>query len=400
MDKKLKENPMKASKFRGVYQLESTHRRYDGKPDLCFYITYKQPDGKKVWEKLGWRSEKMTASLANDIRSDRMQQIRLGEAAIPIQRRKESEMTFGAAWDIFDSKWLPNLKTADTERMYYRTYLKPAFENKTLAAITPMELEGMKTRLLSKGLAPASVRLIMGDIRRVYNKLIEWDLYSGLNPMAKVKLPKVDNARDRFLTADEAHTLLAAVKKRSLLWHDISLISLHTGMRLSEILALRSQDVDLKNKVIHLDGKTGKRSIPMNDVIFETLSDAVEKRQDSALLFPSQKGTQLASYSATSSFARAVADAKLNPPNVDRRHKVVFHTLRHTYCSWLAMEGVPLYVIGEMVGHKSPDMTKRYSHLCPDKRSQTVNLVQGIFAKGKATETEKLSIKRSGKKGA
>ncbi|MDR1125008.1 MAG: tyrosine-type recombinase/integrase, partial [Deltaproteobacteria bacterium] len=54
-------------------------------------------------------------------------------------------------------------------------------------------------------------------------------------------------------------------------------------MRLSEILALRSQDVDLKNKVIHLDGKTGKRSIPMNDVIFETLSDAVEKRQDSAL---------------------------------------------------------------------------------------------------------------------
>jgi hypothetical protein len=51
-----------------------------------------------------------------------------------------------------------------------------------------------------------------------------------------------------------------------------------------------------------------------------------------------------------------------------------------------------------MVGHKSPDMTKRYSHLCPDKRSQTVNLVQGIFAKGKATETEKLIIRRSPQK--
>ena len=57
------------------------------------------------------------------------------------------------------------------------------------------------------------------------------------------------------------------------------------------------------------------------------------------------------------------------------------------------MEGVPLYVIGEMVGHSSTEMTKRYSHLCPDKKSQTVNVIQGIFAKGKAEETEKLSLK-------
>jgi len=394
MDKNTTENVRKPTRFTGVYQLESTRKRYDGRPDLCFYITYKQPDGKKVWEKLGWRSEKMTASLANDIRSDRMQQIRLGEEAIPVQRRKESGMTFGAAWDIFDSKWLPNLKNAEHERMYYRLHLKSALAKKTLAAITPLELEGMKTRLLKKGLAPASVRLIMGNIRRVYNKLIEWDLYSGPNPMEKVKLPKVDNARDRFLTADEAQTLLAAVKKRSLMWHDISLVSLHTGMRLSEILGLRSQDVDLNNRVIHLDGKTGKRSIPMNDAVFATILDAAEKRKGSELLFPSQKGTQLPSDSATSSFARAVADAGLNPPNVDRRHKVVFHTLRHTYCSWLAMEGVPLYVIGEMVGHKSPEMTKRYSHLCPDKRIQTVNVVQAMFAQGTATETTKLPLPR------
>ena len=93
-----------------------------------------------------------------------------------------------------------------------------------------------------------------------------------------------------------------------------------------------------------------------------------------------------------------MADAKLNPPNVDRRHKVVFHTLRHTYCSWLATEGVPLYVIGEMVGHSSMEMTKRYSHLCPDKRSQTVNVVQGMFAKGKVTETEKLPLPRRARK--
>ena len=378
----------------GVYQLESTHKRFDGKPDLCFYITYKLPNGKKAWEKIGWRSEKMTAALASDIRADRMQQMRLGEAAVPIQRRKESGLTFDDAWAIFDEKWLPNLKRADMERSFYTTYLKPAIGNKPLHMITPLELEDLKNSLLKKGLAPASVKLIVGNVRRVYNKMVEWDLYSGPKPMEKVKLPKVDNARDRFLTADEAQTLLAAVKKRSQLWHDVSLISLNTGMRLSEILGLRPQDVDLKNRRMHLNGKTGRRSIPVNDLVHETLERVIEGKKGSEFLFPNKKGAQLGSDSATNSFARAVADAGLNPPNVDRRHKVVFHTLRHTYCSWLATEGVPLYVIGEMVGHSSPDMTKRYSHLCPDKKSQTVTLVQGIFAKGQATETVKRRIPR------
>ena len=132
----------------------------------------------------------------------------------------------------------------------------------------------------------------------------------------------------------------------------------------------------------------------MNDLVHETLERVIEGKKGSEFLFPNKKGAQLGSDSATNSFARAVADAGLNPPNVDRRHKVVFHTLRHTYCSWLATEGVPLYVIGEMVGHSSPDMTKRYSHLCPDKKSQTVTLVQGIFAKGQATETVKRRIPR------
>ena len=395
MSEKSTYSAMIATKHIGVYQRAGEKKRYDGKPDLCFYITYKTASGKKVWEKIGWRSEKMTAALAVEIRAGRMQQLRLDDVAVPIQqRRKETGMTFGEAWAIFDKKWLPNLKRPDSERQIYTMYLKPVLENKPLKLITPLELEDLKTALLAKGLAAASVRLIMGNIRRVYNKLTEWDLYSGAKPMDKVKLPKADNARDRFLTPDEAQTLLAAVKKRSQLWHDVSLASLHTGMRLSEVLGLRPQDVNLKNRLIHPDGKTGKRSIPMNDILFETLERVVTECTDSPLLFPSTKGTQLTSDSSTKSFARAVMDAKLNPPNVDRRHKVVFHTLRHTYCSWLAMEGVSLYVIGEMVGHSSPEMTKRYSHLCPDKRNQTVNLVQGIFARGTVTETEKLATPR------
>jgi integrase len=165
------------------------------------------------------------------------------------------------------------------ERKFYTSYLKEPLGNKPLDSITPMELEDLKIKLMKKGLAPATIRLILGNVRRVYNKMEEWDLYTGAKPMAKIKLPKVDNARDRFLSADEAKTLLDAVKKHSQLWHDVSLISLNTGMRLSEIVGLRQQDVDLKNKVLHLDGKTGRRSIPVNDVVFATIKEVFREKK-------------------------------------------------------------------------------------------------------------------------
>lgn len=69
---------------------------------------------------------------------------------------------------------------------------------------------------------------------------------------------------------------------------------------------------------------------------------------------------------STATFKRTVADIGLNPLGIDRLEKVCFHTLRHTYCSWLAMEGVSLHSIGKLVGHKTSKMTERYSHLLPE----------------------------------
>lgn len=379
----------KPTKFTGVYQLESTTKKFDGKPDLCFYISYKTPDGKKVWEKIGWRSEKATAAFASSIRMERIQQIRHGDTAAVKSKTKDSGMTFGEAFAIFDEKWLPNIKDPQEERDRYRRYLKDVFDKRPLKSITTLELEDFKASLMKRGLAAATIRLIMGDIRRVYNKMEEWELYSGPMPAAKIKMPKIDNARSRFLSPDEAKTLLAALNKRSKTWHDIALVSLHTGMRLSEVLTLRKQDVDLTNRILHLDGKTGKRSVSMNDEVFSVIKSLL-KNTGGNLVFPGKNGNQIRPDSSTNSFAAAVRDAQLNPDDVDTRHKVVFHTLRHTYCSWLAMAGVPLYVIGETVGHSSPQMTKRYSHLCPEKKHQSVDLIAQVFSAGTAKETEKL----------
>jgi site-specific recombinase XerD len=58
---------------------------------------------------------------------------------------------------------------------------------------------------------------------------------------------------------------------------------------------------------------------------------------------------------------------------------ITFHSLRHSFASWLALQGETLQTIGELLGHKGLTMTKRYSHLLPDhKRRATVALEKGF----------------------
>jgi integrase len=57
----------------------------------------------------------------------------------------------------------------------------------------------------------------------------------------------------------------------------------------------------------------------------------------------------------------------------DPRQKIVFHTCRHTFASWLAIQGTPLYTIAKLMGHKSISMTERYAHLSPDHKKDAVN---------------------------
>ncbi|MBW1990219.1 MAG: tyrosine-type recombinase/integrase [Deltaproteobacteria bacterium] len=57
----------------------------------------------------------------------------------------------------------------------------------------------------------------------------------------------------------------------------------------------------------------------------------------------------------------------------DPRQKICFHTCRHTHASWLAMAGVDLYTIAQLLGHRSLEMTQRYSHPSPDHLTAAVN---------------------------
>ena len=90
------------TKFVGVYRYVSDTKRFDGKPDECFYYSYRDEDKKFRWHKVGWRSEKVTAQYAADKRSEFMVAARNGET--PKRTKKSNGITFGQGYAVFGGK--------------------------------------------------------------------------------------------------------------------------------------------------------------------------------------------------------------------------------------------------------------------------------------------------------
>lgn len=281
-------------------------------------------------------------------------------------------MTFGQAWDLYHQKWLPNITSADHEHRRYEKHIAPRFADWPLEDIKPLHLESYKQDLLTQGLSPKTVQHILSLVRSVYKKLHQWELYDGRIPTASVKMPKVGNARMRYLTREDANAVIEALKRRGSEWWKIATLSLGSGLRLGEILKLTWGDLDLESGVIHVRfGKTGVRMAYMDTSIKKMLAD-LRPGPKSDLVFKNSRGNRLYSCNVSEAFASVVNRLGLNDGVTDDRQKVVFYTLRHTFASWLVIRGVAIYTVAQLMGHSTVEMTKRYAHLSPKTQREAI----------------------------
>lgn len=353
-------------KFTGVYFTESIMRKWRERPDRCYWVAFKDAHtGKLCWERCGWASEGWTPEAAQRRRYELLEQDRAG-AYKPKQERKADSLTFG---ELLEKHYLPwsaeNKRRARDDHGMYRNWLKPRLADKSLKDIAPLDLERLKREMRAAGKSEATVKHALCLMRQAFNKAVVWRLWLGENPCKGVAFPSPNNARQKFLTQEEVARLLGALRQRSPQVARIATMSLYGGLRLGEVLGLVWSNVDTANKIIFVqDSKNGtSRPIFITDPIQQILNELPPGGSDD-LLFPSKTGNPVQWLSKT--FRAVVGSLKLNEGISDPREKVTFHTLRHTYASWAVMAGVPLYVVGKALGHKTLVMTQRYSHLAPD----------------------------------
>ena len=363
----------KRTKFPGVYSRKGIQRKgeHEGKPDIAFDISYKR-DGRKIWEKVGWRAEGYSPKLASEVRAERLRMIRHGEE-LPKERKKIPR--FSEESKVY-LKWAEDNK-AKPKNDYYllNKYLWDFFGNKRMNEISSFDLERIKNDLIKKELSPAYVKHALVLIRQIYNKAFQWGHYKGGNPVKGVKMPTLSNARERFLSHEEADFLLNELKAVSPGVHDQALLSLHCGLRAGEIFNLRGQDLDFENGLIRIMDPKNKasRTAYMTQAVKEMLKPRLPENLNDLIFEDRWHGEPIKNISKT--FDRTVKKLGLNKDVEDPRQKLVFHSLRHTFASWLAIQGTPILTIKELLGHKSLAMTERYSHLAPSaKKDATLDL--------------------------
>jgi len=319
-----------------------------------YYIEYRA-EGIRRREKIG--SSKV---LAETVLKKRLVEIAEGKFLDKKQKFKIKFENFADEYLKLHSK-VNNKSWYRSDAVYIRI-LKRSFSGKYLHEITPHLIDQFKQERASE-VSPATVNRNLACLKSIFNKAITWEKFTGNNPMKQIKLFKENNQRMRFLEQEEIAKLL--VNSKTYL-RSIIVIALNTGMRRGEILGLKWRDVDIKRNVLYLHNtKNGeKREVPINEQVKTSLINT-RRNPNSEYIFCKKDGSPIGDIKK--SFLTA-----LRKSGIKDFH---FHDLRHTFASQLVMSGIDLNTVRELLGHKSVQMTLRYSHLSPNYKSRAVDVL-------------------------
>jgi len=368
--------------FVGVRFREHETRKHGVRPDRYFCVRYKL-DGKDKEEGLGWSSEGMTAQKAAEKLAKLKEAQRTGEGCVTLaEKRKQAEarreqerqgeearardnITFAA---YFANDYLPLARVTKKPESIRKTeehvknWLGPVVGRLPLKNIRQMHMQKVLLAMAGAGRSPRSIQYVFATFRAIWNHARNNGFVQVQSPTKGVALPKVNNERKRYLTRPEADALLAELAERSPQTHDIALLSLHTGMRFSEVTGLTWGCVDLgKGRIDILNAKGEKdRSLPMTARVMALFASMITGAPNE-LIFKSRVGGRIGKISK--SFDLSVEKLGLNKDVDDPKQIFSFHCLRHTCASWLIEAGTDLYVVQKTLGHSTPVVTQRYSHV-------------------------------------
>ena len=325
-------------------------------------------DGKRYKGSCHTDDKKLAQNIADTIKAD-------------VIRKKHSlpgmiNYRFEDVWKVYLSSLLTTEVTREL-RIYAAKHFLSFLKDKPIQSITRDQIENyqlkrkMEIISLSKNqnkraaeISFRSVNIEISTLHNFFNFCIKKS-YIDKNPCTGIK--KLNElSRLKTLSDSDIEKLIAGATNK--LTRDLITFLIYTGCRKGEALNLKWDDVDLQNDVIAVKGTKTKydRYIPISKPLKELLG-GIEKKDGCRLYVFNINGAKLGDFKK--SFHTACRNAGLKDLRI--------HDLRHVFASKMVMNGTSLYITGELLGHRTTQMTKSYSHLVPDTLKKAVDDVWG-----------------------
>lgn len=339
-----------------------------------WWIAYGDGSGRQNRESTG--SEKKTDAIA--ILEKKRTEVREGKNPI-LKRGKKIR------FEIFSEDYVREHEEKKSHAFYAQIigrlnifFGKYHLDQITLALVKQYRQQRRNDEARNRGkkVSPSTINREIAVLRNALNVAVENELLR-FNPLAGQgkKLFTKENEKQRIFTNEEIGALIAEAPL-PLKW--FITLAVNTGMREGEVMGLRWNEIDLKNKIITLTASRTKgnrtRTVFMNDAVHRLLSERKlqrgddEKAKGREYVFPNSSTGQ--PYKWISHAWKELLDkCKINPPGR-------FHDLRHTWATRAAEAGVPQVDIKDTLGHRYSQTTDRYMAGTDARKREAVHLVQ------------------------
>ncbi len=308
----------------------------------------------------------------------------------------------------FLDKWLSESvkqktreQTANNYAWLMKKYVRPTLGAKRLSNITTLDAQKLWNQMTAKGLTPRTVRYTNTILKYAFKQAIQWNFLSK-NPCEFCVLPRNIKREMQCLSPQQAVKFLETAKESK--HFCLFLLAIETGLRPSEFLALRWQDINFEKAILSVqramlelpkgkfrsdEPKTlkSRRTIPLSNTLIDELKRHRRKQLEQKmklgsdyqifdLIFANETGSPFTKqHVRLLHFQPLLAKAGLP--------KIRLHDLRHLCASLLLADGVSPKVIQERLGHSSISITLDiYSHILPSMQSDATSKLERMLKTG------------------
>jgi len=291
-------------------------------------------------------------------------------------------------WNDAAVRWLKEQShkaTIETDRMHLR-WLDRHLGGRSLDVINRAAIDRLTAAKLAEGVSNATVNRLLEVVRAILRRCVnQWE---WLDRAPQVRMLKEPTRRVRFLTHDEARSLLAELPQHL---SDMAAFALATGLRRANITGLQWTQVDLVRRLawIHPDQAKARKAIPvpLNPDALAIVSRQLGKHATHVF---SYRGKVLRQVS-TKAWYQALSRLGIE--------SFRWHDLRHTWASWHVQNGTPLFALQELGGWESPEMVRRYAHLSAEHLAPYADRMKALNASPDPEITAQICHRAENEKG-